>query len=100
MRARRALAVKHAHADGPRSGFLQSFDLAEANQRGEFIAFANHALGSSCAAGHGAADQVLSKLFKVSLDLRFESCLRHKSKKNLLPKGHRGTRKIKKIVTL
>ena len=45
-----------------RAGFFQGFDLAEAHERGEFVAFADHAFGGSRAAGHGAADDVLGKL--------------------------------------
>ena len=53
---------KHAHANGSRAGFFQGFDLAQANQGGEFIAFADDAFGGGGAAGHGAADDVLGKL--------------------------------------
>src|SRR3954453_17377808 len=80
MRAGGALSAKDTHAYGSRACFLQGLDLAKANQRGEFIAFANHALGGGGAARHGAADEVFGKLFEVSLDLRFENCFRHKSK--------------------
>ena len=64
--AGRALAIKHAHADGSRSGFFQRFDLAEAHQRGEFIAFADYAFGGGGAAIHGAADDVLGEIAEVS----------------------------------
>ena len=54
--------MKHAHADGARAGFFQCFDLAQANQRGEFVAFADYAFGGGGASGHGAADDVLGEL--------------------------------------
>ena len=57
--AGRALSEEHAHANRLRSGFFQSLDLAETDERGEFIAFADHAFGGSSATGHGAADDIL-----------------------------------------
>ena len=54
-----ALAIEDANADGARAGFFQGFDLAEADERGEFVAFADYAFGGGGAAGHGAADDVL-----------------------------------------
>ncbi len=53
-----ALSVEHADADGTRAGFFQGFDLAEADEGGEFVAFANDALGGGGAAGHGATNEV------------------------------------------
>src|SRR5271168_277557 len=40
-----ALSVEYTDADGFRAGLLQSLDLAEANERGEFVALADDALG-------------------------------------------------------
>src|SRR5208282_6255004 len=51
--ARCTLTGKYAHTDGSRSGFLERFDLAEADKRRELIPFAHHAFGSGCAAPHG-----------------------------------------------
>ena len=56
-----------------RAGFFQGFDLAEADEGGEFVAFADHAFGGSGAAGHGAADDVLGEVFQVSCYFRFFS---------------------------
>src|SRR5579863_9615591 len=53
------LPSEDSYADGARSGFFEGFDLAEADEGGEFIAFAGYALGSGGAAVHGAADDVL-----------------------------------------
>ena len=61
-----ALAVEDADADGSRSGFFQGFDLAEAHESGEFVAFADYAFGGGCAAVHGAADDVLGEGAEVS----------------------------------
>ena len=65
-----ALAVEDADADGSRSGFFQRFDLAEADERGELVAFAHHAFGSGSAAVHGAADDVLGEFAEVSFQFR------------------------------
>jgi len=54
-----ALSIEDSHADRSRSGFLQRFDLAQADQCREFVAFADYAFGGGCAAAHGAADDVL-----------------------------------------
>src|SRR6266496_3155920 len=80
MRAGRALALKYTKADGLRSGFFQSFDLAKAYKRGEFVAFADYTLSSGRPAGHSSADDVMCKFLQISFDLWFESCFRHKSK--------------------
>src|SRR6266851_8482518 len=64
-----ALPEENAHADGLRAGLFQSFDLAEANQGGEFVAFANHAFGGSGAAVHGAAHDVLGEIAQVNFEL-------------------------------
>ena len=75
------LAVKYAHANGARACFFKRFHLAEADQRGKFVAFADYALGGGGAAGHGAADNVLGYFTKISFQLSVFSCqfsLRHK----------------------
>src|SRR5208283_5390502 len=54
-----ALSEEDAHADGFRSRFLQGFDLAKANQGGEFVAFTDDAFGGGGATFHRAADDVL-----------------------------------------
>ena len=59
------LAVEHAHADGAGAGFFQRFHLAQADERGEFVAFADYAFGGGGAAGHGAADDVLRDFAKI-----------------------------------
>jgi len=87
MRAGGALSIEDADADGFRSRFLQGFDLAEANQGREFVAFADDALGGSRAAGHGAADDLLGERFQVSFGLSFENCFRHSQ--NRSPQRHR-----------
>ena len=58
--------MKHAHADGPGAGFFQRFHLAQADERGEFVAFADYAFGGGRASGHGAADDVLREFSKIS----------------------------------
>ena len=81
IRAGGTLAVKDAHADGARAGFFQRFDLAEADERGEFVAFADYAFGGGGAAGHGAADDVLREFAKISFQFlvsSFQLSLRHK----------------------
>ena len=67
-----ALAAKHAHANGARSGFFESFDLAQADQCGEFVAFADYAFGGGGAAVHGAADDVLGKILQIGCYFVFE----------------------------
>src|SRR5712672_3206374 len=76
-----ALPEENAHADGLRAGLSQSFDLAEANQGGEFVALANHAFGGSGATVHGAAHDVLGEIAQVSFDFwtsSFDLSGRHK----------------------
>ena len=68
--AGRALSEEHAHANGLRSGFFQSLDLAEADERGEFIAFADDAFGGGRAAGHGAADDILRDFAEIGFSFR------------------------------
>ncbi len=63
-----ALPEENPHPDGLRARLFQSFDLAEANQGGEFVAFANHAFGGSGAAVHGAAHDVLGEIAQVSFN--------------------------------
>ena len=78
--AGRTLAVKYAHADGTRAGFFQRLNLAQAHQRGEFIAFADHAFRGGRASGHGAADDVLREFSKISFQFlvsSFQLSLRH-----------------------
>ena len=53
-----ALSEEDADADGFGAGFFQGLDLAEADERGEFIAFADDAFGGGGASGHGAADDI------------------------------------------
>ena len=65
-----ALAEEDADADGARAGFFQGFDLAEADERGEFVAFADYAFGGGGAAGHGAADDVRGELAKIGFLFR------------------------------
>jgi hypothetical protein len=60
------LTSEHPHTDRSRSGFFEGFDLAEADERGEFIAFADYAFGGGCATIHGAADDVLGEVAKIS----------------------------------
>ena len=70
-----ALPEEHAHADGFRAGFFQRLDLAEANQRGEFVAFADDAFGGGGAAGHGTARRCpAARLSEVGCEFRF-SCV-------------------------
>ncbi len=68
--AGRALAEKNAHADGSRAGFFQRFDLAEAHECGEFVAFADDAFGGGCAAFHGMRDDVLREGAEVGGELQ------------------------------
>ncbi len=68
--AGRALAIKDTDADGSRSGFFEGFDLAKADERGEFVAFADYAFGSGCATAHGAADDVLGEVAEVGFEFR------------------------------
>ena len=73
MGAGGALSVEDANADGTRAGFFQGLDLAEADEGGEFVAFADDALGGGGAALHGAADEVLGEVFEVSFEFRVSS---------------------------
>ena len=47
-----------AEADGSGAGFLQCFDLAEANLGGELVAFVEDGFGVGGAGADGAADDV------------------------------------------
>src|SRR5712691_4002371 len=80
MGAGGALAVENAHADRPRAGFFESFDLAEADEGGEFVTLAADALGGGRAAGHGSADDVAREIFSIRFEFRvsvFESHFWH-----------------------
>ena len=66
-----ALSEEDAHADGLRAGFFQGLDLAEADERGEFVAFADDAFGGGGAAFHGAGDDVLGDVAQVSFGFGF-----------------------------
>ena len=65
-----ALSEEHAHADGFRAGLFQGLDLAEADERGEFVAFAHDAFGGGSAAFHGAADDVLGDFAEIGGEFR------------------------------
>src|ERR1700733_11306008 len=93
------LAIKHAHANRSRTGFFQRFDLAETDQRGEFIAFAHYALGNRGAAVHGTADDVLRNLAKISFQFRvsgFELSGRHKKFFTRESQSHRKKQELEK----
>ena len=60
--AGRTLAVEDTDANCLRTRLFQRFNLAEADYRGELVAFADHALRGSSTAGHGAADDILGKI--------------------------------------
>src|SRR5713226_7449218 len=68
------LPTENAHADGLRPGFFEGLYLAQADERREFIAFANDALSGGGSARHGAGNEILREFFQVSFGLRFESC--------------------------
>ncbi len=75
------LAVKNPHADGARAGFFERFDLAQAHERGKFVALADYAFGGGGASGHGSADDVLRNFSKISfqfLVLGSQFSLRHR----------------------
>ena len=63
-----ALAAEDADSDGAGAGFFQGLDLAEADERGEFIAFADDAFGGSGASVHGLADDVLGEGAEVGFE--------------------------------
>src|SRR5260370_41854271 len=79
-----ALPEENPHPDGLRAGLFQSFDLAEANQGGEFVTFANHAFGGSGAAVHGAAHDVLSEIAQANFEVGTSSFDLRGSRKKLL----------------
>ena len=72
--------MKDAHADGAGAGFFQRLDLAQADQRGKFIAFADDAFGGGGASGHGPADDVLGYFSKISFQFLVSGfqCFWHK----------------------
>ena len=62
-----ALSEEDADSDGLGAGFFQGLGLAEADERGEFVAFADDAFGGGGASGHGAADDVGGDFAEVGL---------------------------------
>lgn len=68
-----ALAVEDADADGARAGFFEGFDLSEADEGREFVAFADYAFGGGRSAVHGLADDVLGEGAEVAACLRTRS---------------------------
>src|SRR5260370_39525598 len=82
-----ALPEENAHPDGVRAGLFQRFDLAEANQGGELVAFANHAFGGSGAAVHGAAPDVLGEIAPVNFEVGTSSFDLSGSHKKILDYG-------------
>ena len=68
-----ALSEEDADADGFRAGFFQGLDLAEADESGEFVAFADDAFGGGGASGHGASDDVLGDFAEVGFEFRVSS---------------------------
>ena len=65
-----ALSEEDADSDGLGAGFFQGFDLAEADERGEFVAFADDAFGGGGAACHGAGDDVGGDFAEVGCEFR------------------------------
>src|SRR5450755_1564985 len=61
------LATKYPHANRAGAGLFQSLHLAEAHERGKFIALADYAFGGGGASGHGSADDVLGDVAEVGL---------------------------------
>ncbi len=60
-----ALSEEDADSDGFGAGFFQSLGLAEADEGGEFVTFADDAFGGGGTSGHGAADDVGGDFAKV-----------------------------------
>ena len=88
-----ALSEENADSDGAGAGFFEGFDLSEANQGGEFVAFADDAFGSGGSASHGAGDDVLGDFAEISFEFgvaSFEFSLGHKIFQR---RGRRGTRR-------
>ena len=53
------------------AGFFQRFYLAQTDQGGEFVAFADYTFRGGGAAGHGSADDVLGEFSKIGFQFRF-----------------------------
>ncbi len=72
-----ALSEEDADSDRFGAGFLQGFNLAEADKRGKFVAFADDAFGGGGSAFHGTGDDVLRDFFQVVFDfgVRVSSCV-------------------------
>ncbi len=62
-----ALADKDAEADGARAGFLEGFDLAEVDERGELVAFVDDGFGVGGSGFEGAGEDVGGELLEVGL---------------------------------
>ena len=60
-----ALTEEDAKADSTGSGFLESVDLAKANESGKFIALANDDFGVGGSGAHGFGDDVGGELVQV-----------------------------------
>ena len=58
--------MKDADADRAGAGFFQRFYLAQADEGGEFVAFADYAFCCRGAPGHGSADYILSYFPEIS----------------------------------
>jgi hypothetical protein len=85
-------------ADEKSLEYVLGLDLAEANERGEFIAFADDALGGGGAASHGAADDILRDFAEVSFGFRSSSYDLSRRHKISLPQRLRDTEKIERII--
>ena len=51
--------MKYAQADGAGAGFFEGFDLAEADERGELVAFVEDDFGVGGSGFEGASQDVL-----------------------------------------
>ena len=90
------MSKENAHADRARAGFFEGFDLAEADDRGKFIALADYAFGGCSATIRCAADHVEGERFKIGRYLRtFESSRHFKFSFH-----HRGTETLRKANSL
>ena len=82
MSAGGALSEEHAHADGTRAGFLQRLDLAEADEGGEFVAFADDAFGGGGATCMARRTRSCGEVFSFSFGFEFREVVSsHKSHK-------------------
>ncbi len=61
-----ALSKEDAHADSFGAGFLQRFDLAQADDGGEFATVHGNGLGGGSAPLHGTTDDVGGNFLQVS----------------------------------